>query len=82
MFPLCLHFFCVRLHTSTDVIGTGEKEKGTGNLPVSRHPSPHVTTRCHANNLRTATRAAAPNASARPRSHAASTASVLHGALS
>jgi hypothetical protein len=42
MFPLCLPFFSVRLHTSADVIGTGEKEKGTGNLPVSRDPSPAV----------------------------------------
>ncbi len=42
MFPLCLPFFSVRLHTSADVIGTGEKEKQTGNLPVSRDPSPAV----------------------------------------
>jgi len=42
MFPLCLLFFSVRLHTSADVIGTGEKEKRTGNLPVSRDPSPAV----------------------------------------
>jgi hypothetical protein len=42
MFPLCLPFFSVRLHTGADVIGTGEKEKRTGNLPVSRDPSPAV----------------------------------------
>ncbi len=42
MFPLCLPFFTVRLHTSTKVIGTGVKEKAAGNLPVSRDPSPAV----------------------------------------
>jgi len=42
MFPLCLPFFSARLHTSVDVIDTGEKEKRTGNLPVSRDPSPAV----------------------------------------
>ena len=42
MFPLCLPFFSARLHTSADVIGTGEKETRTGNLPVSRDPSPAV----------------------------------------
>ena len=42
MFPLCLPFFSVRLHTSTEMLGTGAKEKRTGNLPVSRDPSPAV----------------------------------------
>ncbi len=42
MFPLCLPFFGARLHTCAGVIGTGEKEKRTGNLPVSRDPSPAV----------------------------------------
>jgi hypothetical protein len=32
MFPLCLPFFSVRLHTSTEMLGAGEKEKRTGNL--------------------------------------------------
>ena len=42
MFPLCLPFFSVRLRTSVEVIGAGEKEKRTGNLPFSRDPSPAV----------------------------------------
>jgi hypothetical protein len=42
MLPLCLAFSRVRLHTSTDVIGAGEKEKGTGIFPVSRDLSPAV----------------------------------------
>jgi hypothetical protein len=42
MFPLWLPFFSVRLHTSADVIGSGEKEERTGNLPVSRDPSTAV----------------------------------------
>jgi hypothetical protein len=42
MFPLCLPFFRERLLTSSAVIEAGEKESGTGNLPVSRDPSPAV----------------------------------------
>jgi hypothetical protein len=42
MFPLCLPFFTVRLHTSAKTICAGEKEKAAGNLPVSRDLSPAV----------------------------------------
>jgi hypothetical protein len=40
MFPLCLPFFTVRLHTSAKAVGACEKEKPAGNLPVSRGLSP------------------------------------------
>ena len=42
MFPLWLPFFSERLHTCAEMTGTGEKENRTGNLPVSRDPSPAV----------------------------------------